>query len=123
MTKMNMIWVAVAKLLHPHTNASITKADIDRLVYELFQKEITPVMIDTHLVSSVDRLADKNDPQRGGSRNRYLYKENGKFRLYKKTDERHDGKDKTGPCCPSMDKLPLEYHYLVTWYESEYFHS
>ncbi len=124
MTKMNKIWVAVAKLLHPHTDSSVTKSDIDKSVYELFHTEITPVMINKHLVSSVDRQADKNNPQRGGSRNRYLFKEtNGKFRLYKETDKVHDGWEKTGPTCPEADDLLKEYQHLVTWYENEYLRS
>ncbi len=122
MTKMNMVWIAVAKLLHSHTASFVTKKDIDELVFKLFQTKITPAMINSHLVSSVDRQADKANPQRGGSRNRYLYKENnGKFRLYKEADGIHDGWEKTGRICPSIDDMPSEYHYLVTWYQTEYF--
>ena len=100
MTKMDMIWVVVANALHQNVKLSIIKSDIDELVYDLFQTKITPVMINIHLVSSADRQADNNNPQRGGSRNRYLFKENnGNFRLYKKADGIHDGWDKTGPCC------------------------
>lgn len=121
MTKMDMIWVAVASALHQSVKSSIIEKDIHSLVWKLFQAELTPAMINTHLVSSTDRQADKNNPQRGGSRNRYLFKEsNGNFRLYKKTDATYDGWDKTGPCCPSIDKLPYEYQDLVTWYENEY---
>ena len=43
MTKINMVWVAVAKLLHSHSARSVTKSDIDRLVEKLFQAKITPV--------------------------------------------------------------------------------
>ncbi len=122
MTKMDMIWVAVANALHQNVKLSIIKSDIDELVYDLFQTKITSVMINIHLASSADRQADNNNPQRGGSRNRYLFKENnGNFRLYKKADGIHDGWDKTGPCCPSIDNLLSEYRYLVTWYENEYY--
>jgi len=124
MTKMNMVWVAVAKLLHSHPARSVTKSEIDRLVYELFQAEITPVMINVHLVASEDRQADKTNPQRGGSRNRYLSRENdGTFRLYKKSDEEYNGLDKTGPTHPPIKSLPDEYRYLVTWYKNEYLPS
>lgn len=124
MTKMNMVWVAVAKLLRSHSAPSVTKSDIDRLVRKLFQAEITPVMINVHLVASADRQADKNNPQRGGSRNRYLSREiDGTFRLYKKSDEVHDGFDKTGPTHPSVNSLPDEYKHLVDWYKNEYFLS
>lgn len=124
MTKMNMIWIAVAKILHSRSALSVTKSDIDRVVDELFQAEITPVMINVHLVASEDRQADKNNPQRGGSRNRYLSREiDGTFRLYKKSDEAHDGFDKTGPTHPSVDSLPDEYKHLVDWYKKEYYPS
>lgn len=121
MTKMNMVWVAVAKLLYPNTDSTVTKDDIDTLVYELFQTNITPVMIHSHLVSYIDRQADKNNLQRGGSKNRYLFKENNdRFRLYKKSDEDQDGWDKNGPYCPSINAVPSEYQYLVTWYDTVY---
>ncbi len=124
MTKMDMIWVAVAKLLHPHTDSSVTKSDIEDLVRKLFNTKITPVMINKHLVSSVDRQADKNNLRRGGSRNRYLFKEtNGEFRLYKETDKGHDGWEKTGSTHPNFDDLPTEHQHLVTWYEDEYLRS
>jgi len=124
MTKMNMVWIAVAKLLHSHPARSVTKNDIDRFVRKLFQAEITPVMINVHLVASEDRQADKANPQRGGSRNRYLSRaSDGRFRLYKKSDEAHDGFDKTGSTHPPVDSLPDEYKHLVSWYENEYFLS
>ena len=40
----------------------------------LIAAAITAVMIERHLVSSVDPMADKDQPQRGGSRNRYLFR-------------------------------------------------
>jgi len=124
MTKMNMVWIAVAKLLHSHSVRSVTESDIKRLVEGLFGAEITPVMINVHLVASEDRQADKANPWRGGSRNRYLSRaSDGRFRLYKKSDELHDGFDKTGPTHPPVDSLPDEYKYLVSWYENEYFLS
>jgi len=124
MTKMNMVWVAVAKLLRSHSVRSVTESDIKRLVEGLFGAEITPVMINVHLVASEDRQADKANPQRGGSRNRYLSRaSDGRFRLYKKSDEAHDGFDKTGPTHPPVDSLPDEYKYLVSWYENEHFLS
>lgn len=126
MTKMDMVWVTVAKFIYPDVSSQtkITKEEIDTAVDDLFQKNITPVMINVHLVSSVDRQADKNVPRRGGSRNRYLVKDkNGYFRLYKKADGFHDGWEKTGPYCPAINNVNPEYRNLVTWYETEYFGS
>ena len=57
MTKMDMIWVVVASLLHPRTEANVfvEKSQIDSKVLELFGEPITPMMIDKHLVNSGDR--------------------------------------------------------------------
>jgi hypothetical protein len=60
----------------------------------MFNTKITPVMLNAHLVSSIDRMADKKNTTRAGSRNRYLFKTNdgikpdtkGNFRLYKYKD-------------------------------------
>lgn len=122
--KISMVWIVVAESLRSGHAQSLGQDEIIHAVREKFQKEIPPVMISGHLVGSEDRQSDKSNPQRGGSRNRYLSKEpDGRFRLYKKADEPRDGLDKTGPYCPSLEKLPQEYHYLVEWYESEYFPS
>ena len=124
MTKMDMVWVAVATLLHPRTTASafVRKSQIDSKVMELFGKTITPVMINKHLVNSEDRQADRANPSRGGSRNRYLVKtEDGAFRLYKHRDGVRDAWDKTGPTHPEPNNLDSEYREIVAWYESEYF--
>lgn len=123
MTKMNMVWVAVAKCIYPdiQTTTKVTKEEIDKMVDRLFSKKITPVMITHHLVNSIDRQADKTNPQRGGSRNRYLVKDaQNRFRLYKYVDNSSDGWDKTGPCCPSVDQVASEFTYLVTWYTTTY---
>ena len=118
-----MIWIVVAKSLRSNINSSLTRTEIQEQVFDLFQVEkIAPVMIEKHLVSSEDRQADKNNPRRGGSRNRYLFrKDDGEFRLYKKADGVHDGRDKTGPYHPKIDNLPSEYQVLVAWYMNEYF--
>lgn len=126
MTKMNMVWVAVAKCIYPATQsaAKVTKEEIDTMVYRLFSNRITPVMITHHLVNSVDRQADKMNPWRGGSRNRYLVKDtNNYFRLYKYVDNSSDGWEKTGPCCPSMDQIDQEFRGLVDWYTTVYYRS
>ena len=46
MTKMDMVWVAVASLVHPRTEANVfmEKSQIDPKVLELFGETITPVM-------------------------------------------------------------------------------
>ena len=75
-----------------------------------------------------NRQADKTNPARGGSRNRYLFRtedgvspsEYGDFRLYKDTDSLHDGKDKTGRINPELNEIPEEYHYLIDWYNNKY---
>jgi hypothetical protein len=130
MTKMDMIWVAVASLLHPDTRSSktVTRSDIESTVSKLFGKSLTPVMIERHLVSSEDRMADKDNPQRGGSRNRYLFRtvdgnapsREGRFRLYKLNDAKHDGWDKTGPSHPEVSAVRSEYRHLIAWYRQEY---
>ena len=123
MTKMDMIWVEVASLLHPRTEANVfvEKSQIDSKVLELFSETITPVMIDKHLVNSEDRQADWVNPSRGGNRNRYLVRgEHGSFRLYKQRDGESDAWDKTGPTHPHPNNIDPEYRHLVTWYGSEY---
>ena len=123
MTKMDMVWVAVALLVHPRVEASVVveKSQIDSKVLELFGETITLVMIDKHLVNSEDRQADRANPSRGGSRNRYLVRgERGSFRLYKQRDAESDAWDKTGPTHPHPHKTDPEYRYLVTWYQNEY---
>lgn len=132
MTKMDKIWVALANLFHPQTSQNILKTnnDIIREVRRLFPgTNITPVMIEKHLVSWEDRMADKKIPARGGSRNRYLFRTNdgsnpsanGDFRLYKRIDSPHDGWEKTGEICPDpYDVLP-QYRSLISWYQNQYF--
>jgi hypothetical protein len=127
---MDMIWVAVASLLHPITTESttVTRGQIESQVLELFGTSITPVMIEKHLVSFEDRQADKANPRRGGSRNRYLFRtENGRtpsrqgrFRLYKQADSTHDGWEKTGPTHPEPSAIEPEYRPLIEWYKAQY---
>ena len=123
MTKMDMVWVATANLLHPNTEAKInvTKTQIDAEVETLFNETITPVMIEKHLVNSVDRMADKGQPQRGGSRNRYLVRSGEKYRLYKRTDMPTDAWEKTGPIHPDREKIDQQFVHLIDWYESSYY--
>lgn len=126
MTKMDMVWIAVANLIRPNTDSSVavSKNDIDQRVYSLFQTHITPVMITTHLVNSIDRQADTRNPKRGGSRNRYLVMNaDGHFRLYKKSDQHTDAVDKTGPFHPSVANIDREFEELVSWYLTSYYES
>ncbi len=75
-----------------------------------------------------DRMADKDQPQRGGSRNRYLFRtsngntpsRDGRFRLYKLADAKHAGWEKTGPTHPDPAVIALEYKHLLDWYKREY---
>ncbi len=88
-------------------------------------------MIERHLVSSVDRMADKDQPRRGGSRNRYLFRTldgkmpsyEGRFGLHKQVDARHDGWEKTGPTRPDALAVAPEYRQLIEWYMREYANS
>jgi len=131
MTKMDMIWVAVGSLLHPEVNRSrtVTRGEIETQVLKLFGASITPVMIEKHLVSWENRQADKADPRRGGSRNRYLFKtgdgttpsRDERFRLYKASDASHDGRDKSGPTHPDPQSIDAGHRHLVPWYEQHYF--
>ena len=122
MTKMNMVWVAVATLIYPDTRLTrlVSKEEIDARVQELFQTDITPVMITHHLVASEDRQRDHRKPRRGGSRNRYLAKQGDRYRLYRLSDQPNDGLDKTGPYCPAADHVAADYRYLIQWYRRDY---
>lgn len=128
-----MIWIAVATMLHPDTSSSrtVTRGQIEAQVSKLFGETITPIMIQRHLVSSEDRQADKTDPRRGGSRNRYLYRtedgrapsRDGRFRLYKQADSKYDGWEKTGPTHPDPAAIAAEYRSLIEWYKGQYIGS
>lgn len=133
MIKMDMIWVAVAGLIYPEKSSSITvsRVEIESEVSRQFEAVITPVMIEKHLVCWVDRQADKENPRRGGSRNRYLFRtsncttpsSDGNYRLYKAADSKYDGWDKTERTCPDERKIEEKYHELLVWYKEEYFLS
>ena len=130
MTKMDMVWIAAASTLHPETTSSktVTRGDIERTVSRLFGTSLTTVMIERHLVSSEDRMADKDQPQRSGSRNRYLFRtvdgrtpsREGRFRLYKLADAKYDGWERTGPTHPDVAVVRPEHRHLVEWYERGY---
>jgi hypothetical protein len=131
MTKMDKIWIATALLIYPETRNTrlVSFEQIVNEVERLFDTEITPIMVYGHLVSWEDRQVDKDNPSRGGSRNRYLFRTNdgatpasdGKFRLYKRSDGKFDGKDKIGKECPETSMVSPEYRYLLTWYQDVYF--
>jgi hypothetical protein len=132
MTKMDMVWLATANLLHPHVESTrtVTRGEIESEVNRLFgaDVQITSVLIDRHLVSFEDRHADHAIPARGGSRNRYLFRtENGnapsrqgRFRLYKAMDGAYDGIDKTGPTHPDPANVDAQRRHLITWYMGVY---
>ena len=122
MTKMNMVWIAVATLIYPDTSTDrrVSKAQIDARVRKLFGTTITPVMITHHLVASEDRQRARGEPRRGGSSNRYLTKHDDRYRLYRQSDQPNDGLEKTGPCCPPIGKVSQEFRHLVQWYRREY---
>jgi hypothetical protein len=130
MTKMNMIWIAVASMIYPESssNRTVTRHEIQDRVTSLFGESITPIMVDRHLVSWEDRQADREIPQRGGSRNRYLFRtvtgcipsREGRFRLYKFADGAHDGWEKTGPACHNAADIDSEFLYLLNWYLQSY---
>lgn len=123
MTKMDMVWISVASLIHPELSNDITVSEenIHSTVSELFGETITPIMITRHLVNSVNRQADVAKPSRGGSRNRYLFQnEQGRYRLYKSTDHPTDALQKTGPTCPVIDNIPEQFRILIDWYQNDY---
>lgn len=130
---MDMIWIAVAGMLYPKSGSAntVTRRQIEDEVNRLFGVALTPVMIDRHLVSFENRMADAKNRERGGSRNRYLFKtadgttpsREGKFRLYKQTDGTHDGQDKTGPMHPNPMSDQENLSALVVWYKDHYFKS
>ena len=123
MTKMDMIWIAVATMLYPETGSdfAFNKADIDETVMKMFGVSVTPVMISSHLVNSVDRQVDSETGTRGGSRKRYLAKNSdGRFRLYKLSDSGSDGWDKSGATHPESSKIETRFKHLVDWYVNEY---
>lgn len=66
MTKMDMVWVAAAELIWPNIDPAYTvsRSQIERKVTELWGKTIATVMIERHLVSSEDRMADTKYPRR-----------------------------------------------------------
>jgi hypothetical protein len=131
MIKMYKIWISTTSLIYPETSANCLAtlreilAEIDRL----FPTQISRVMVSHHLVSWVDRQADKANPARGGSCNRYLFRTQdgltpsaqGDFRLYKEMDGRFDGVDKTGRVRPEKNRIHPDYHYLLDWHRNEYF--
>jgi len=129
-TKMDKIWIATASMIKPKTSKKVlvTRDQIEQKISSKWNTDITPVMINKHLVSWEDRQADKNNPSRGGSRNRYLFRTkdgktpsaNGDFRLYKEIDSKDNGKDKNGKCHPSKKDIPQKYHNLVDWYKNQY---
>jgi hypothetical protein len=131
--KMDMIWIATALLLYPETSPRrlISEGDIEKEVVRLFGEDSISIsiMIAKHLVSWEDRQADKNNPRRGGSRNLYLFRtkngiepsSEGKFRLYKIIDSRYDGWEKTSRISPEQESIPVEFHYLLEWYKSQYY--
>lgn len=129
-TKMDMIWISTALLTHPQTENQflVSRDQIEEKMISEWQMNITSILINKHLVSWEDRQADKKNPSRGGSRNRYLFRTgngekplaNGNFRLYKEKDSIYDGWEKTGKSCPSEEDIPEKYHYLLSWYNKEY---
>ena len=133
MIKMDMIWVATAKLIYPEASPSclVSRKEIEQEIARLFNDKITPVMLAKHLVSWEDRQADKTIKTRGGSRNRYLFRttdglllsKDGDYRLYKQMDGKYDGVDKAGRTHPWPSDIPEKHHYLIEWYKSIYFES
>lgn len=130
-TKMDMIWVAIADLIRPNIDRThtVSRRQIERKVAELWGETITAVMIERHLISSEDRMAKAKYPQSGGSRNRYLFKTlngsepdgKGNFRLSKAQDREFDGWDKTGKLRPERDEIEKEFWHLLDWHEDAYY--
>ena len=125
-----MIWLATANLIYPNVAPTcLASADqIEKEILRLFQATITPIQLDTHLVSWKDRNSDIEKPKRGGDRSRYLFKtedgltpsDNGNFRLYKSLDDKYDGVEKVGTTFPDKTKVPIQFHNLIDWYLKSY---
>lgn len=133
MNKMDQIWVATATLIYPNIECTylVSGSQIIEQIKAMFNADITPVMLNAHLVSFIDRHANVQNQNRGGSRNRYLFRtidgntpnSNGDFRLFKSRDQQYDGWDKTGKTCPTMEDIDKNYYYLINWYNQEYLNS
>lgn len=131
----NMVWIATANLIYPNTSpthlvsSDSIKKEIARLFGNSDNKITTAFQISRHLVSWQDKDADKNNPRQGGDRSRFLFQTlngqqpaaNGKYRLYKRIDGRHDGKEKTGTTHPLKSAIPTSFHALVDWYVQTYY--
>ena len=132
-TRTDRIWVASASLLFPSTSQVrlVSEKDILQEIENLFPINITRIMLTHHLVSWVDRQASTKYVNIGGNRARYLFRSKdghipfleGLFRLYKQQDSQNDGWDKTGKTNLKKEKIPIEYHYLLDWYQKNYYHQ
>ena len=130
MTKMDMVWISLASLLYPNTSHTKTfsQQEIEAKVSELFNEKINSAMISSHLVSTIDRQADKKQPSRGGSRNRYLFRTTdgstpdaaGGYRLFKSIDKKFDAWEKTGKTFPESHSIDVSFRNLITWYRAYY---
>jgi hypothetical protein len=129
MSDMDKLWIATASLLHPATAPDhlVTVPQI-RIEYQrLFGGSLSTTLVQ-HLVSWKPRNIDKDNPSRGGSRNRYFFRTddgatpspNGGYRLYKSPDITFDGVGKDGPTCPRVGGIGEQFHFLRDWYLSDY---
>lgn len=132
MTKMDKIWIATASLLYPETSTHklLDENGINEQIKKFWPGiDIDMRMLREHLVSTVRRVQNPQNPNAGGSRNRYLFRSEdgispsikGKFRLYKGVDSQFDGKEKDGKYHPSREDIETGFQYLVDWYCNFYF--
>jgi hypothetical protein len=74
-TKMDMVWVAVANLLRPDTGSrrTVTREQIESEVSRLFRASIAQTMIDKHLVSALNRikLTDRSQGEEAAATDTY----------------------------------------------------
>jgi len=108
-------WIALALLLREHPERSSFSAVeiLDRLETEKAHPERRSG-IQAHIyLHNVANLPPNS------ARYRLFYRiEDGSYRLYRPGDITHP--DRKGKTKPALDDLPLAYHELLKWYETEY---
>lgn len=108
-------WIALAKLLQeqPARSSFSAREILDRVRREAAHHELRPgVQPHIHL-HNVANLAPNT------ARYRMFYRlDDGTYRLYRPGDPQHP--ERSGKTHPAREDLPVQYHGLLDWYESQY---
>ena len=108
-------WIALALLTreNPGRTSFTAKEILDRLRRESAHPEVRPgVQAHIHLHNVANAAPNP-------ARYRIFFRlEDGTYRLYRPGDPHHP--ERTGKTCPRRDDLPVNYHPLLDWYQSEY---